>query len=247
MQRVPKLRAGAPRDHVPMIPGTAILWDIDGTLLRAKGSGVTAFAAALAAVVDKPYPIDAIDMGGCTDPFIARSLLTAVGIHDHSHVPALLDAVAAHYAANEQAFRTITEVKPGIPAALRQFDELAVTQTLVTGNLQSVATLKVTAADLHHHLQIDHGGYGSDHEVRAELVRISCARLAAAGLGAAPERTWVIGDTPRDLQAAREAGVRCILVATGNCTFDELQPLGADAVFADLKDLDRLLDLVMGA
>ena len=223
---------------------TAILWDIDGTLLRAKGSGVMAFTAALAAVVAKDYPADYLDMGGCTDPFIARSLLAAVGIDDHSHIPAVLDEVAAYYASHEQEFRAITEIKPGIVTALQRLADLAVTQTLVTGNLQSVARLKVTAADLHHHLQIDHGGYGSDHEIRAELVRISCTRLAGAGLGAAPERTWVVGDTPRDLQAAREAGVRCILVATGNWAFADLAGLGADAVFEDFSDVERLLDLV---
>jgi phosphoglycolate phosphatase-like HAD superfamily hydrolase len=51
------------------------------------------------------------------------------------------------------------------------------------------------------------GGFGCDAEERSALIDI--ARRRAGSWTAA--RTVVVGDTPRDGEAAREAGVRSIL------------------------------------
>lgn len=48
------------------------MWDIDGTLLRASGVGVRAYVQALANVTGLPFPTGDLDMGGRTDPEIAR-------------------------------------------------------------------------------------------------------------------------------------------------------------------------------
>ena len=104
-----------------------------------------------------------------------------------------------------------------------------------------MAQLKLAAADLAHRLQLDLGGYGSDHLLRAELVRTSLHRIAEATGDVDPSNTWVVGDTPRDLDCARAAGVRCLLVATGTNPFEKLAALGADAALPDLADVDRVL------
>ncbi|MFN3432469.1 MAG: HAD hydrolase-like protein [Candidatus Sericytochromatia bacterium] len=41
-------------------------------------------------------------------------------------------------------------------------------------------------------------------------------------------------------------GVKAIAVATGQYTLDELAPHGADHVFADLSDTDRVLAALLG-
>lgn len=225
---------------------TAVLWDIDGTLLRAAGTGQLSYAAALRVVTGADYPPAGVYMGGRTDPDIAALVLAAAGFDDPSLVPALLAELDAHYHASAEEFRALTSAKPGAAQALDAFEAAAVVQTVVTGNLRSIARHKVEAAGLQHHLRLEHGGYGSDHRIRTELVRISQGRLAAGGFDVDPQRTWIIGDTSRDLDCAREAGVRCVLVATGTEAIETLQLLGADAVFADLTDLDRLSELVIG-
>jgi D-glycero-D-manno-heptose 1,7-bisphosphate phosphatase len=60
---------------------------------------------------------------------------------------------------------------------------------------------------------------------------------AMQALGAAPERTIAIGDSVRDVEAARAAGCRAILVRTGNGTADEsaARRLGVVAVYDDLR------------
>jgi len=223
---------------------TAVLWDIDGTLLRAVGSGLRTFTRALDVVVGLPYPTTPIDMGGRTDPEIAQLILAALGIDDAEIHTNVLAAMEVAWEELEHEFRSLVVVKPGVVDALEHLDARNAVQTLVTGNLQSIARRKLAAAGLERHLRVELGGFGSDHHLRAELVRLSRERLSGAGHPVAAERTWVIGDTPRDLQCARDTGVRCILVATGTCTYDDLVGIGADAVFEDLSDTAALLKVM---
>jgi phosphoglycolate phosphatase-like HAD superfamily hydrolase len=57
---------------------------------------------------------------------------------------------------------------------------------------------------------------------------------------------WIIGDTANDLACARAAGARCLLVATGRATVEELSALDADAVLPDLGDTGLVHGLLMG-
>ncbi|MCU1366129.1 MAG: family hydrolase [Ilumatobacteraceae bacterium] len=224
---------------------SAVLWDIDGTLLRAAGTGVRTFSIALEIVTGLAFPDTAIDMGGRTDPDIASLVLAALGIDDDAVLTRVLAEVEAAYALLEHEFRPLTVAKPGVADALDRLQQQGAVQTIVSGNLQSVARRKVAAVGLDTHIRFELGGYGSDHRVRSELVRTSMNRIAAGGHVVDLDRVWVVGDTPRDLQCARETGVRCALVATGTHTFEELAGLGADATFTDLADTEAFLDLVL--
>ena len=69
-------------------------------------------------------------------------------------------------------------------------------------------------------------------------------RSRAAGRGASgaphpPERTVVIGDTPRDIACARADGSRVVAITTGPFAADDLR--GADAVVDDPAGLERAL------
>jgi phosphoglycolate phosphatase-like HAD superfamily hydrolase len=54
----------------------------------------------------------------------------------------------------------------------------------------------------------------------------------------------VIGDTPADVNAARETGARVVAVATGRFDIDELDALGPDATFADLTNADAVIKAI---
>ena len=105
--------------------------------------------------------------------------------------------------------------------------------SLVTGNLEPVARLKLERARIGHHFPAGQGGFGSDHPSRAQLPPIARSRMSDPPWPR--ERTVVIGDTPRDIACARADGVRVIALATGPFPPEALAD--ADAVADDARSL----------
>lgn len=181
----------------------------------------------------------AVEVAGRTDGAIARDLLLAAGLDPaviDEGVRGVMDATCAAFSDLAPADFS-AKVTPGIPALL---DRLASRPdryrfSLVTGNFEPVARLKLERAGIGHHFPPGQGGFGSDAEERAELPRIARERA-----GDWPrERTVVIGDTPRDVACARADGVRVIAVATG--PFDAVDLADADAVCDGPEALEVIL------
>ena len=120
-------------------------------------------------------------------------------------------------------------------------------QSVLTGNVQPIAEVKLSAAGLTGHLDLSIGAYGESHEVRAELVHLA-RRNAARRYGAdfAGQQTVLVGDTALDVAAALATGARVVGVATGGTTADELVAAGADAVLPDLADTAATLAAILG-
>jgi phosphoglycolate phosphatase-like HAD superfamily hydrolase len=222
------------------------LWDIDGTLLqRASAEHALAMHEALREVHGahlRPGEVRGVEAAGRTDGAIARDLLLAMGVE-----PAAIDAEVRAVA---QACARIYErlcppdlsdrVAPGIPALLADLAaDGRFRASLVTGNFEPVARLKLARAGIGSHFEPGQGAFGSDAEDRAQL-----PPLARARAGDWPrERTVVIGDTPKDIACARADGLRVVAVTTG--PFDGEALREADFVAHDAPALrDVLLSLV---
>jgi phosphoglycolate phosphatase-like HAD superfamily hydrolase len=111
--------------------------------------------------------------------------------------------------------------------------------SLVTGNLEAVARLKLARAGLGDYFPTGQGAFGSDAEDRTELPAIARRRAGANGTPYPRAGTVVVGDTPNDIACAHADGVRCVAVATGPYAAAELDK--ADAVVTGLDDLERVL------
>ena len=105
---------------------------------------------------------------------------------------------------------------PGAAAAIAALAAAGARQSVLTGNIRPLAELKLAAAGLGEHLDLDVGAYGDAHEVRAELVTVA-RRAARAAYGAdfGGRSTVLVGDTPLDVEAALASGARVVGVATG--------------------------------
>ena len=222
---------------------TTLLWDIDGTLMRSPGVGVKSFWRAIETVTGIRPPKQRYDFGGKTDPLIAEELLHAVGIDNDELVPQILLAVDGGYRDLHAELVASAVVLPGVAVLLASLAERGVGQTVVTGNIEPVARRKLAVVGLDRHLDLDAGGYGSDHPDRAQLVRQAIERMSRVH-GDDPDRIWVIGDTPRDAACAEAVGIRCILVATGTFDSIRLSLCGADAVLENLEDTTAVLSII---
>jgi phosphoglycolate phosphatase-like HAD superfamily hydrolase len=223
-----------------------LLFDIDGTLLqRASAEHRDAVHAALHDVYGVHDAGGAhVDAAGRTDVEIARHILLLRGI-DAAAVDARLGdfraAVTRRYAQLGPSDLS-AHVPAGMAALLAALHARRDRRlSLVTGNLEPIARLKLRAAQLSRFFAAGEGAFGSDHEDRSELPAIARAR-AGRHFDGRPwprERTVVIGDTPRDIACARADGVRCVAVTTG--PYDAGRLAGADAVATSVQQLGAVL------
>ncbi|HEX7166947.1 MAG TPA: haloacid dehalogenase-like hydrolase [Acidimicrobiales bacterium] len=229
-----------------------VLWDVDGTLLRAGEAGRVVFDTAVGRALARelsPDVLTQVTMSGKTDPQIAREILALAEVADDEvdrHLPAVLRHLEEELAAAADRIRETGHVLPGVEDLLpRLHADPDVLQSVLTGNLAANAAVKLGAFRLERWFDLDVGAYGSDHHDRTELVPIARRKAEEQyGRSFAPEETWVIGDTPRDLECARAGDARCLLVATGRFDFEDLSGLDADAVLGDLSDVDGVLALL---
>ena len=227
-----------------------MLWDIDGTLVRAGAIAREAFGRAIASVVQRAeHEIEFVQMSGKTDLQIAREMLLLAAVEDAAadgHVPAVIAHLEAELGAAEAMFRENGRILPGVVELLETFrEDPEVHQSVLTGNTASNAKAKLDAFGLTRHLDLEIGAFGSDDADRTKLVPIALERARRVrDLEFEPADVWIIGDSPNDFFCARAGGTRCLLVATGRPTFDELADLGADATLADLSDVDGVVELV---
>lgn len=219
--------------------GLLLLFDIDGTLLlRASGEHSAAMRAALASVYGATTH-ERVESAGRTDTAIARDLAALAGIDAErfdAGLEALIAACADAFA--ERCPQSLGDrVAPGMGGLLASLAARdGVRCSLVTGNYESVARLKLERAGIGHHFAAGQGGFGSDAEHRDQLPPIARARAG----GYPRERTIVIGDTPLDIACARADGLRVLAVATGTFAAGELRD--ADAVAGDAYELAELLE-----
>lgn len=221
-----------------------LLFDIDGTLLdRATAE----HAAALHEAMHQVYGVDTtstrVPAAGRTDLEIARETLLVLGLSAARIEEGFADLRAA---AAEAYARLVPDdlsatVMPGMRDLLERLaarDDAIL--SLVTGNLEAIARLKLNAAGIGGFFASGQGGFGSDSVDRTDLPPIARRRAGTRERPHPRERTLVIGDTPLDIACARADGLAVLALATGPHPAADVAD--ADAVLTDAHALGVELD-----
>jgi phosphoglycolate phosphatase-like HAD superfamily hydrolase len=225
-----------------------LLFDVDGTLLlQAAQAHKEAFHVALNEVfgIDDPSAFR-VATPGKTDLQIAREVLLQAGF-DPRAIDDGLDALGEAWArAHAERQPDIADrVAPGMADLLGWLDGVdGARLSLLTGNLEPIARLKLARAGIGDYFPRGQGAFGSDSEDRTELPAIARSRASRPGADPYPRaHTAVIGDTPLDIACARADGVRAIAVATGPFGLHELR--SADDVAPDAGGLRKVLERLL--
>ena len=220
-----------------------ILFDIDGTILVARGAGRRALALALEAVYGTAGSLDSYDLRGATDPRIVFDVMEGTGLGREA-VRAGLDDCFEAYArglAAEIGDGANVVTLPGITDLVQRLHaDTDVLLGLLTGNIEAGARIKLEPTGLSPYFRL--GAYGSDHLDRRQLPSLAARRAhALVGVPFAPEQVVVIGDTPRDIECARHFGAVAVAVATGQFTRAALEAERPDLLFDDFADVEDAL------
>ncbi|MCM8748680.1 HAD family hydrolase [Thermomicrobiaceae bacterium CFH 74404] len=216
-----------------------VLFDIDGTLLRAGDrEHARAFVEAMTEVFGRPIDLDGVPLAGMLDSEIARLALEREGITPvevEAKLPLVMRRMGEHYSGRVLAGDRVTWVLAGAVESALALADAGYALGVLTGNARTVARAKLAAAGVDGLFPV--GAYGDQAHTRGELVWLACAEAERHyGVRFLVHRVVLIGDTPRDIAAARAAGARVLAVATGRYSVRELEAEGADAVLPDLSD-----------
>ena len=194
-----------------------VLWDVDYTLLSAVGLGNRLYQAVFRDMFGRDLPAVA-PKAGRTDRAILLDTLALAGVAEpRAHVDDFLAALACRVAALDGSVQAEVRALPGAAGAIAALAAAGLRQSVLTGNIRPLAALKLAAAGLGEHLDLDVGAYGDVHEIRAELVPVARqAARAAYGADFGGPSTVLVGDTPLDVAAALATGARAVGVATGS-------------------------------
>ena len=215
-----------------------LLFDIDGTLVsrssKGRSAGVRAMSEAAFDMTGKKNLADGISFAGATDIDVARQLLELGGIPSPTDVQKtqLLDYYVGHIQEliEEDSYYALGTPGEIIPA----LENAGAVIGLGTGNVRKGAECKLHNAGIADLFRFDLGGYGDDHEVRAELLRIGVERCRPFAM--TPDApVIVVGDTPKDVEAALAIGAKCVGVPSGAITKDDLHQAGADRVIDEIN------------
>jgi len=226
------------------LPWAVYLFDVDGTLVDAGGAGRRAFELA---VGDRCGPANGalrgLRLDGLTDRLIVRKALELLG---RPFEDGLCDGLLARYVERlrEEIGGPGYAVLPGVVAALDALAARGAVVGLCTGNVVEGARLKLGRGGIDRYF--DWGasavfGFAADGEEREKLVHAALRRAGARlGRALAPREALVVGDTPRDVDAAHHAGCPVLAVATGRYGEAELRACGAEHVVPTLEHPDAL-------
>ncbi len=213
----------------------AYLFDIDGTLLRSRDRiHVDSFADCVQRVTGFEVTLAGIVLQGSTDTGILREACNQAGIPPEvleTHTAAILAAMGKSVADQRHAMDLVR--MPGVEDALQHLAGRGAILGVATGNLEMIGWIKVEAAGLREWFRF--GGFSDHFPVRSELIAHAAGK--AREMAGENARICVVGDTPRDIEAARANSLPVIAVATGRYTFDELLRLQPEACATSLADL----------
>lgn len=214
----------------------AILFDVDGCLISTGGAGTKAWRFAFNRLHGIPADIGQFTEGGMTDPTVGRlTFVRVIGREPTDREMARLLAAYLDRLGVEVERSPGYRVMPGVASLLPRLIDDGVLLGIVSGALEAAAHIKLARGGLNRFFCF--GGYGSDSSDRSELTRLAierAGRIHGHPLDAA--RLLVVGDTPRDIDAAHAARAIAVGVATGKYSVEALRSAGADHVLSTLEE-----------
>lgn len=216
----------------------ALLWDIDGTLLHGSKAAVEAWWLAAKAEFDLDLNWRVLDASGATDGMIAAQICDQAGVRETAserlitrylqELPARLEKHPPRALLNSEAVLSHVDEDPGC------------FNLILTGNLRAAAHAKLASCGLGRFAW--EGAFAEHGRERNEVAAV--ARILAVEAHDESVPIVVIGDTPRDIMAARAIGAYALIVATGAFSMEALAVLDPDCLLECLPEPEVFVEII---
>lgn len=219
---------------------TAIIFDVDGTLVDNNVAHIEAWRRAFARFGVELTRAQIEPMIGTGGDLLVPALIGEV---DDRRVG---DGIRR---AHERAYLTIAQQIrfppfPGVQRLLKELRDRRIATAVATSSKRAQLQATLTSA------RLSLGG-NIDVLVDADAVPVTkpepdLLAAAVALLGRTPDACLFVGDTVHDAEAARRANVRFVGLTCGGTSKQALKDAGASFVFRDAEELLVQLDNVLG-
>jgi phosphoglycolate phosphatase-like HAD superfamily hydrolase len=218
-------------------PAGLVVWDVDGTLIPADLRWLRRAVARTYQIQEDAVVFPAKRVHGYTDESIVVDTAVCSGVQPESAeagIPRFHDVLAQVMAEGRPELAREQPAYPGAADTISALHQYGFIQTVLTGNLQTAAEVKLSVTELDGYVDLSIGAFGSDARDRFELPAVIAQRFAMRYRQSLdPRRTVLIGDAPNDIATARHAGFHVVAIAH-RVDHDELARNQPDAILAGL-------------
>ncbi|PIP74911.1 MAG: hypothetical protein CO135_00595 [Candidatus Levybacteria bacterium CG_4_9_14_3_um_filter_35_16] len=228
-----------------LISKKILLWDLDGTAFSAANKlhdAVTEIG------FREIYGVEArkndVVTDGMTDKQLIIEVLKLHGLTKEQVEARFIEMINVM---NENFLR---QIKPGDYIPLPGVKELATAiraqgtpNGILTGNPEIIAWEKLRVAGIKD--LFDFGAFGDSTDKRVELVTEAKRKIDTKfGINYPMTNFVILGDTPKDIACARDAGIPVVAVSSGRYTFEQLKQEKPDLLVPSLTETAKILKFI---
>ena len=217
----------------------ALLFDIDGTLLKCNGAGKSSLIKATIETFGTAGEMEKVDFQGKTDPIILKESLNTMGFNSMDIHEKTNELKTKYFKYLRSDLKTHDPILlPGVKDILSKLKKNEkILLGLLTGNFKESAMIKLEHFSIENYFKF--GAYGDDGEHRNQLPHVAQKRInQSMGMDIKFEDMIIIGDTVHDITCAKSVGAVSVAVGTGWCPKQDLLENSPDYFFPDLSNFD---------
>lgn len=216
-----------------------LLFDIDGTLLKPVGVGKRAFLKALQQKFGDLSKLSEFSFDGLLGRQIVEKSLKMMGVTSSQEEKSEILKCYVENLKKEIPDDATEWLCPNVPQILKESLKKGFHLAILTGNIKNAAFLKLKSLKLDNYLKV--GSFGDDADERWQLVDIAIERAEKYySTKFAKDGVFLVGDSTRDVEAGRKAGIKVISVATGLAPYEKLQILEPFLLLRDMTSSNFL-------
>lgn len=219
-----------------------VLFDLDGTLVNAGGAGRTSLRKAIKELYGVEPEFDHSLISGRTDLDNFSIVYSLIKKGKKPTAAEMKKMKAQYLEILPTEVHAVVRCKkydliPGVEKFLKMLaKDKDVILGLGTGNLEEGAKIKLEPSKLASYFTV--GGYGEDGQTREEMLQAAVKRAEKKfKTKLEPDQVYVIGDTHRDICAAKNCGFHSAVLTNGFGDAQKIQRAAAELETKDFNDL----------